>query len=283
MLNTGTSVEISDRLRARTKRHARRVVVYAALTSLAVSVPHAILFWHPFYLSDPHRADRFLFGISGGIIVVLMVPFVALLMLTAITKTSILLSLSRIHLEAAFDVLHPKIKALGLKRYLKNINPEVLDVSEKALAAFKLEWLAGLRHHQHINDQLVPIQVAHFVYSMFILFIPTALWIQGYHVRDWSAAHTVRIFGVYAAGPPFFLFEVKALLSSTLSLARLTRDAGALVFAQSGHSLFIDSTCGRSSAIVCNYAGVLPITRNSMRALVLIPIASAIPWFFMMR
>ena len=279
--SSSTCVEISDRVRARTKRHARRVLVYAGLGSLAVVVPHAILLWHPFYLSDPHRADRFVFGISVGIAVVFFVPFNALLMLTAVTKTSILLSLSRIHLEAAFDVLHPKIKALGVKRYLKNINPEVLDVSAEALAAFKLEWLAGLRHYQHVNDQLVPIQFVHFLYSMFTLLIPTVLWMQGYHVRDWSAAHTMRIFGMYAVGPPFFLFEIKALRSSTLSLARITRDAGALVFAQPTHSLFVDSTCGRSSALVCNYAGVLPITQNSYCALTLIPIASAVPWFFM--
>ena len=277
---TGTAAEINGRLYGKTKRSARSMFITTVLGSGLSLVPVLHLSWHPYYMARPGAAKAF--GVASGIALTVFIPVTFMLACVGVTKMSVLLALSRVQLESSFDVMHPKIATLGLRRYVANAKREVLHVQPESLIRFKRQWDAGLQGHHRTQQRLVGVHYAHFMFSSCVLLLPTIKFALGFRFRDSSWMDGMRLIVLHASmGLYFGVCEFKVLMANTLALERLCQTARLLTFDDPVHSMFVDSTW-RSSKLTCMYAGRIAVTRECAYAYYAIVLASTAPVFAMM-
>ena len=284
MENT-TSRLACERVHRQTKLVAVVIVLATLPTSLFIYGGEVALHFSAFYVNHAHFAVRF-YGCAGGVIWAVTAIALSWSGFVTLGVSFVIMRLSVVQLEAAFDSLHPQIATLGLDRYLR-VSGRRLTLKPGALAHFHESWAEGHEAYKKMQHEMDAIVGVVAVFALSATPIACTLYLGNYEFPRseplrWLTLMRfllIHVIGVVCG----IAFPVGIpLLASTLTLRRLRANASRLVCEDAAHWCQLIEMMRQTDLTCYTLRGLLPATPTVLALVSVVGLASLAPYLHML-
>eukprot|EP00966_Prymnesium_polylepis_P218194 5050280-Prymnesium_polylepis.1 len=207
-LEGSTNLERGARLHEQTKGAGIAIFGACACLVAATYAAYLPLFFDPFYVGPEARLFDQAFGWLSGVAFICLIPPIEASFFASMALMFMLLSLSRMQLEASFDSLSLKVAQVGLHRLMtiKSEQGLALAPTNSNLTAFNRAWITGLEHYRAMQRELALVQLLGLLCAGVAMTTPFELLALGFDFDEsvhW--AHAIRLGAIVTALGPLTL------------------------------------------------------------------------------